>query len=50
MLPAHFNERFFQMMAVKVDEITKSVAYDYSIASRNAVMKGNASPQSTQGL
>ena len=50
MLPAQFEERFRQIMAVKIEEIAFSVQADFSRASSEEALRGYVSPINTQGL
>ncbi len=50
MLPAQFEERFRQIMAVKIEEIALSVQADFSRVSREEAQRGLLSPINTHGL
>ncbi|MDE3042513.1 MAG: hypothetical protein KGJ82_18350 [Nitrospirota bacterium] len=50
MLPAQFEERFRQIMAVKIDEIAHSVQADFTRASRGEGVIGSLSLARTLGL
>ncbi len=50
MLPAQFEERFRQIMTVKIDEIAHSVQTDFSRASSDEAGRGSLSLASTLGL
>jgi len=50
MLPAHFEERFRQIMAAKIEEIALSVQADFSRVSSEEAQRGLLSPINTHGL
>ena len=50
MLPAQFEERFRQIMTVKIDEIAHSVQTDFSRASSDEAGRGSLSLANTLGL
>lgn len=50
MLPAQFQERFRQIMGVKIEEVARSVQEDFSRASGDAARTGQLSSSSTLGL
>jgi hypothetical protein len=50
MLPAQFEERFRQIMAVKIGEVDLSVQADFSRASSDEAGRGSLSRANTLGL
>lgn len=50
MLPAQFEERFRQIMAVKIEEIALSVQADFSRVSSEEAQRGHVSLINTHGL
>jgi hypothetical protein len=49
-IPRTFNDRFQQMMNIKLIELRKEAADEFSKASADAVRRGHVSPSSTAGL